>query len=121
MAEGKKRAKASRGGQKDREKVSESQRCGSVRWGVQQMGNSGFVLDPELAVDSADVMAHRIGRQAQVAGDFATLVSPPTLGSVAINMRFLTKAGLHPALAGASVGVLFSQFASNRVDSGIKK
>ena len=42
---------------------------------------------------------------AQVAGDFATLVSPPTLGSVAINMRFLTKAGLHPALAGASVGV----------------
>ncbi|MFM7211372.1 MAG: YbhN family protein, partial [Actinomycetota bacterium] len=42
---------------------------------------------------------------AQVAGDFATLVSPPTLGAVAINMRFLTKAGLHPALAGASVGV----------------
>lgn len=42
---------------------------------------------------------------AQVAGDFATLVSPPTLGAIAINMRFLTKAGLHPALAGASVGV----------------
>ena len=42
---------------------------------------------------------------AQVAGDFATLVSPPTLGSVAINLRFLTKSGLHPALAGASVGV----------------
>ena len=42
---------------------------------------------------------------AQVAGDFATLVSPPTLGAIAINLRFLTKAGLHPALAGASVGV----------------
>jgi glycosyltransferase 2 family protein len=42
---------------------------------------------------------------AQVAGDFATLVSPPTLGAIAINVRFLTKAGLHPALAGASVGV----------------
>ncbi len=42
---------------------------------------------------------------AQVAGDFATLVSPPTLGAVAINLRFLTKAGLHPALAAASVGV----------------
>ena len=42
---------------------------------------------------------------AQVAGDFATLVSPPTLGSIAINLRFLTKAGLHPALAAASVGV----------------
>lgn len=42
---------------------------------------------------------------AQVAGDFATLVSPPTLGAIAINVRFLQKAGLHPALAGASVGV----------------
>jgi len=42
---------------------------------------------------------------AQVAGDFATLVSPPTLGAVAINLRYLTKSGLHPALATASVGV----------------
>ena len=42
---------------------------------------------------------------AQLAGDFATLVSPPTLGAVAINMRFLQRAGLNPALAGASVGV----------------
>ena len=42
---------------------------------------------------------------AQIAGDFATLVSPPTLGAIAINVRFLQKAGLHPALAAASVGV----------------
>ncbi|MDP2014501.1 MAG: lysylphosphatidylglycerol synthase transmembrane domain-containing protein, partial [Actinomycetota bacterium] len=42
---------------------------------------------------------------AQLSGAFATLVSPPTLGSVAINMRFLQKAGVHPALAAASVGV----------------
>jgi uncharacterized membrane protein YbhN (UPF0104 family) len=42
---------------------------------------------------------------AQVAGDFATLVSPPTLGAIAINVRFLQKSGLHPALAAASVGV----------------
>lgn len=42
---------------------------------------------------------------AQLAGDFATLVSPPTIGALAINIRFLQKAGLHPALAGASVGV----------------
>ncbi len=42
---------------------------------------------------------------AQLAADFATLVSPPTLGAVAINLRFLQKAGLHPALAAASVGV----------------
>ena len=42
---------------------------------------------------------------AQVAGNFATLVSPPTIGSIAINVRFLQKSGLHPALAAASVGV----------------
>lgn len=42
---------------------------------------------------------------AQIAGDFATLVSPPTLGAIAINVRYLQKAGLHPALAAASVGV----------------
>ena len=42
---------------------------------------------------------------AQLAGDFATLVSPPTLGAVAVNMRFLQRAGLNPALAGASVAV----------------
>ncbi len=57
---------------------------------------SGFV--PEKLALHRTVLA-------QIAGDFATLVSPPTLGAVAINMRFLTKAGLHPALAGASVGV----------------
>lgn len=54
---------------------------------------------------------------AQVAGDFATLVSPPTLGAVAINLRFLQKSGLHPALAAASVGV--SQVAAFVVHIGL--
>jgi glycosyltransferase 2 family protein len=57
---------------------------------------SGFV--PEHLKLHRTVMA-------QLAGAFSTLVSPPTLGSVAINMRFLTKSGLNPALAAASVGV----------------
>ncbi len=57
---------------------------------------SGFV--PERLSLGRTVMA-------QLSGAFATLVSPPTLGSVAINMRFLQKAGVHPALAAASVGV----------------
>ena len=57
---------------------------------------SGFV--PERLPLHRTIMA-------QIAGDFATLVSPPTLGAIAINVRFLQKAGLHPALAGASVGV----------------
>ena len=42
---------------------------------------------------------------AQLAASFATLVSPPTIGAVAINVRYLQKSGLHPALASASVGV----------------
>ena len=42
---------------------------------------------------------------AQIAADFATLVTPPTLGTVAINLRFLQKQGIHPALATASLGV----------------
>ena len=43
--------------------------------------------------------------QAQWAASFATLVAPPTLGSVAVNVRFLSKQGLNTALAGASVAV----------------
>ena len=42
---------------------------------------------------------------AQLAAAFATLVSPPTIGAVAVNVRYLQKSGLHPALASASVGV----------------
>ncbi|MEI6620721.1 MAG: lysylphosphatidylglycerol synthase transmembrane domain-containing protein [Actinomycetes bacterium] len=41
----------------------------------------------------------------QLAGAFATLVSPPTLGSVGVNIRYLQKVGVHPALAAASVAV----------------
>ncbi|MDP4666566.1 MAG: flippase-like domain-containing protein [Candidatus Nanopelagicales bacterium] len=43
--------------------------------------------------------------QAQFAASFATLVTPPTLGSVAINVRYLSKQGMHAALAGASIAV----------------
>lgn len=42
---------------------------------------------------------------AQLAAGFATLVSPPTVGAVAVNVRYLQKSGLHPALAAASVAV----------------
>ncbi len=42
---------------------------------------------------------------AQLAAGFATLVSPPTVGTVAVNLRYLQRSGLHPALASASIGV----------------
>jgi uncharacterized membrane protein YbhN (UPF0104 family) len=44
--------------------------------------------------------------QTQWAASFATLVAPPTLGSVAINVRFLNKQGLQSAMATASVAVV---------------
>lgn len=43
---------------------------------------------------------------AQVAASFATLVTPPTLGTVAINVRFLQQAGVKGSQAGATVGVV---------------
>lgn len=43
--------------------------------------------------------------QTQLAASFATLVSPPTLGSVGVNIRYLQRCGVHPALAAASIGV----------------
>jgi uncharacterized membrane protein YbhN (UPF0104 family) len=41
---------------------------------------------------------------AQLAASFATLITPPTLGAVAINLRYLQRQGIHPALATASIG-----------------
>ena len=43
--------------------------------------------------------------QAQLAASFATLVTPPTLGSVAVNMRFLSRAGVTSPAAATAVGV----------------
>jgi glycosyltransferase 2 family protein len=42
---------------------------------------------------------------AQLASSFAKLVAPAAVGTVALNARFLQKAGLEPALAVAAVGV----------------
>jgi len=43
--------------------------------------------------------------QAQLAASFATLVTPPTLGSVAVNIRFLNKSGVPAPAAATAVGV----------------
>lgn len=43
--------------------------------------------------------------QAQLAASFATLISPPTLGAVAVNLRYLQRSGVNAALGAASVGV----------------
>ena len=41
---------------------------------------------------------------AQVAGSFVKLVAPAAVGGVALNTRFLQRAGVRPGLAVASVG-----------------
>ncbi|SCD88359.1 Uncharacterized membrane protein YbhN, UPF0104 family [Streptomyces sp. SolWspMP-sol7th] len=41
---------------------------------------------------------------AQVAGSFVKLVAPPAVGGLALNTRFLQRAGVRPGLAVASVG-----------------
>lgn len=41
---------------------------------------------------------------AQVAGSFVKLVAPAAVGGVALNTRFLQRAGIRPGLAVASVG-----------------
>ncbi|MCW2567623.1 MAG: integral rane protein-like protein [Mycobacterium sp.] len=49
----------------------------------------------------------RFGRTllVQVAASFVTLIAPATVGGVALNARYLQRAGIPPALAVASVGV----------------
>jgi glycosyltransferase 2 family protein len=42
---------------------------------------------------------------AQIAGSFVTLVTPAAVGGVALNLRYLRRAGVAPADAAASVGV----------------
>ncbi|MGO8885836.1 MAG: lysylphosphatidylglycerol synthase domain-containing protein [Streptosporangiaceae bacterium] len=42
---------------------------------------------------------------AQIAGSFVTLVTPAAVGGVALNLRFLRKAGVSASDAGSSVGV----------------
>ncbi|WP_370673352.1 lysylphosphatidylglycerol synthase transmembrane domain-containing protein [Streptomyces sp. DvalAA-14] len=42
--------------------------------------------------------------QAQIAGSFVKLVAPAAVGGVALNTRYLQKAGVRPGLAVASVG-----------------
>ncbi len=43
--------------------------------------------------------------QVQIAGAFVTLVSPPALGSVAVNGRYLQRSGLSSAATGATIAV----------------
>lgn len=69
--------------------------CSAVTYLAAAWALSGFV--PEQLRLSLTIGA-------QLAASFATLITPPTLGAVAINLRYLQRQGVHPALATASIG-----------------
>ncbi|HEV7755794.1 MAG TPA: lysylphosphatidylglycerol synthase transmembrane domain-containing protein [Mycobacteriales bacterium] len=60
-----------------------------------------------LSISGWVVERLRFGRTllVQIAASFVTLVAPATVGGVALNARYLQRAGVPPALAVASVGV----------------
>jgi uncharacterized membrane protein YbhN (UPF0104 family)/tRNA A-37 threonylcarbamoyl transferase component Bud32 len=82
---------------------------GSARWGWVVVA-LGFSLLTYIAatVAFAGFVPERLRflptLGAQFAASFATLVTPPTLGTVAVNLRYLQRQGIHPALASASIG-----------------
>ncbi len=69
--------------------------CSAVTYVAAAWALVGFVPEPLRLIPT-------IG--AQLAASFATLITPPTLGAVAINLRYLQRQGVHPALATASIG-----------------
>ncbi len=83
-------------------------RSADWRWALAALGLSFITfIGASLSLSGfvPEQLSHVRTFAAQLAAGFATLVSPPTIGAVAVNVRYLTKSGLHPALAAASVGV----------------
>jgi len=69
--------------------------CAAVSYGAAAMSLTGFV--PERLPFGRTVAA-------QVAGSFVKLVAPAAIGGIALNTRYLQKAGIRPGQAVASVG-----------------
>ncbi|MGB7982309.1 MAG: lysylphosphatidylglycerol synthase transmembrane domain-containing protein [Candidatus Nanopelagicales bacterium] len=82
-------------------------RTSDARWGpTSEQAAADRQCTREVDRDSIEsVRGCRIWRRAQFAASLATLVSPPTLGTVAVNARFLNRSRLPPAAAAATVGV----------------
>ncbi len=83
-------------------------RAADWRWALAALGLS-FLTFVGASLSLSGFVPERLSAvrtfAAQLAAAFATLVSPPTIGALAVNVRYLQKSGLHPALASASVGV----------------
>jgi uncharacterized membrane protein YbhN (UPF0104 family) len=78
------------------------------RWLLAATALSGFTyVAAALSLSGWVVEGLRFGRTllVQVAASFVTLVAPASVGGVALNARYLQRAGIAPTLAVASVGV----------------
>jgi uncharacterized protein (TIRG00374 family) len=83
-------------------------RTADTRWMAVGLGLSALTYVAATAV-MVGVVPERLNLwrtfQAQWAASFATLVAPPTVGSMAVNGRFLTRQQLRPTDAAASIAL----------------
>jgi glycosyltransferase 2 family protein len=95
-------------GELTKESFGEVLRHANWWWGVTALGLSAVTyVGASLELSGFVLERLKLARTllVQVASSFVTLVTPAAVGGVALNIRYLRKAGLTPADAAASVGV----------------
>lgn len=95
-------------GQLARVDLAKTLRSADVRWMVVALGLSALTY-LAAALSLSGFVPNRLpfGRivLAQLAGSFVTLVTPAAVGGAALNIRFLQRSKVPPAIAAASVGL----------------
>jgi glycosyltransferase 2 family protein len=95
-------------GQLARVDLAKTLRSADVRWMVVAFGLSALTyLAAALSLSGFVAKRLHFGRTilAQLAGSFVTLVTPAAVGGAALNIRFLQRSKVPPAVAAASVGL----------------
>jgi glycosyltransferase 2 family protein len=95
-------------GQFARVDLAKTLRSADVRWMVAALGLSALTyLAAALTLSGFVPERLHFGRTvlAQLAGSFVTLVTPAAVGGAALNIRFLQRSKVPPAIAAASVGL----------------
>jgi uncharacterized membrane protein YbhN (UPF0104 family) len=95
-------------GELTKESFGELLRHANWWWSITALGLSAATyVGASLSLSGFVLERLRLGRTllVQVASSFVTLVTPAAVGGVALNIRYLRKAGVTPADAAASVGV----------------
>jgi glycosyltransferase 2 family protein len=95
-------------GQFARVDLAKTLRSADLRWTAVALGLSALTY-VAAALSLSGFVARRLSFArtvlAQVAGSFVTLVTPAAVGGAALNIRFLQRSKVPPAVAAASVGV----------------